>query len=72
MAEIRQKEDIKKTIRQEQDSIEADGPLTNLNTMKKLFTQRCKSTLFFQTIEMNFFLSNTNNCFPNIIFFRNV
>ncbi len=46
----------KKTIRLLQDSIEADGPLTNLNTMKKLFTQRLQKYGIFLNDKNNFFI----------------
>lgn len=64
----------KKTIRLLQDSIEADGPLTNLNTMKKLFTQRLQKYGIFSNDENNFFiiyakiLCIKNKIFPKRLF----
>lgn len=59
----------KKTIRLLQDSIEADGPLTNLNTMKKLFTQRLQKYGIFSNVENNFFIIYAKIlCIKNKIF----
>ncbi len=59
----------KKTIRLLQDSIEADGPLTNLNTMKKLFTQRLQKYGIFSNDENNFFIIYAKIlCIKNKIF----